>query len=200
MALASSLGSSSVAADDNARGEQLYELCVQCHGENGEGDSMALAPAISGFGQWYIATQLRKFRDGGRGRHFDDIAGMRMRPMALSLRSEEDVDAVSAYAASLPDVLPEPTLEGGDPAKGQAGYAACSGCHGADGYGNEMVGAPSLHTSDWYFVKQMHNYKAGVRGTNPKDAVGAVMVGMATIVPNDQALMDLLAYLRTQQK
>ena len=79
----------------------LFDLCSQCHGVDGAGDPRFLAPSIAGLPEWYALTQLSKFRSGARGTHFDDISGMRMRPMALTLANEDDVASVAAYVASL---------------------------------------------------------------------------------------------------
>ena len=160
---------------------------------------MYLAPSIAGLSEWYIGAQLRLFQKGGRGTHFDDIAGMRMRPMALTLFSEKDVDAVSAYAASLPKVKIESTLDG-DAAKGQARYAVCAGCHGVDGSGNKAVRAPSLHTSDWYLFRQIQNFKAGVRGANPVDTFGLAMRPMAMTLATDEDVKDVIAYIISLSK
>ena len=73
------LPASMASAQDAARGEELFTLCAQCHGENGAGNPVALAPAIAGLPEWFVTGQLQKFRSGGRGTHFDDISGMRMR-------------------------------------------------------------------------------------------------------------------------
>ena len=42
--------------------KQLYDGCVQCHGENGEGNIEVGAPAIAGLTRWYVKRQLRNFR------------------------------------------------------------------------------------------------------------------------------------------
>ena len=47
----------------------LYDGCVQCHGESGEGDQDLAAPAIAGLDRWYIKAQLRKFKKSQRGWH-----------------------------------------------------------------------------------------------------------------------------------
>src|SRR5262249_43929278 len=152
------------AADD--RGSDLFRLCVQCHGPSGGGDEMALAPAIAGLDEWYVKAQLTKFRSGVRGAHFDDVAGPRMRPMALSLLNDENVAAVASYVAALPPTHPKATLEGGDAARGQAFYAPCAACHGPDGGGIQALeGAPLRGTSDWYLMRQLHNFRAGIRGS-----------------------------------
>jgi cytochrome c553 len=188
-------------AEDAARGKHLFQLCQQCHGADGGGNALALAPSIAGLERWYVERQLFKFRDGVRGTHFDDIAGMRMRPMARMLRHDEDLKAVAAYVASLPPVKPLPTIEGGDAARGQTFYATCTACHGPEGKGNETLQAPALnHANDWYLVRQLQNYKQGVRGTNPKDQQGPLMRPMAMTLPDEQALKDVAAYIGTLSK
>ncbi len=186
---------------DLARGEQLYALCATCHGAQGQGMELALAPSIGGLEQWYVVKQLQNFRDGVRGTHFDDLAGMRMRPMARWLKTPEDLNAVAAYVSSLPPAPFELTFEGGDPVRGGALYATCSGCHGVSGEGVEPVGAPSLRiTSAWYQLKQIKNYKQGIRGSDPRDVGGAAMRGMSMLLADEQAIKDVLAYIATLSK
>ena len=62
---------------------ELFQLCQQCHGEAALGNHAVNAPSIAGLPQWYIESQLKKFKMGGRGTHFDDLTGMQMRPMAM---------------------------------------------------------------------------------------------------------------------
>ena len=189
------------AAQDVERGRQLFQLCSQCHGETGAGNADYLAPEIAGLPQWYVESQLTKFRSGQRGQHFDDIAGMRMRPMSLALENDEDVKAVAAFVASLAPVSPTPTLSGGDPAKGQVLYAPCAACHGPDGNGVEAVlGPPLAHQSDWYLLTQLVNFRAGVRGTKPGDTTGALMRPMSMTLADEQAMRDVIAYITTLAK
>ena len=79
---------------DRARGEALFDLCTQCHGPEGGGNEMALAPSIAGMTQWYVENQLHNFQKGIRGKHPDDVGGMRMRPMSLTLANDEDRKSV----------------------------------------------------------------------------------------------------------
>lgn len=185
-------------AEDNRRGEVLFDLCTQCHGTAGEGMSLALAPAIAGLGEWYVEAQLKNFKSGLRGLHAEDTGGLRMYPMSLTLRNDEDIAAVASYVASLPRTNPAPELEGGDAAKGAAYYAPCGACHGADGAGNEQLNAPRIAgTSDWYLYEQLKKYKAGVRGGNPKNQNAVMMRGMAMSLADDQAMRDVVAYIMT---
>jgi cytochrome c oxidase subunit 2 len=185
---------------DMANGEELYQLCAQCHGAEGHGNQVYLAPAIAGFDQWYVEMQLNSFRTGLRGLHFDDISGMRMRPMSLTLRTPEDLRDVAAWVAAMPKSDPQPTLAG-NAAAGQALYTLCAACHGPSGEGIEAMKAPALnHTNDWYLVDQLTKYKAGVRGTRAGDIYGVLMgptSPMALTLTTDQAVRDVVAYIMT---
>jgi cytochrome c oxidase subunit 2 len=199
--MVASLAGGAAQAGDAARGAELYQLCTQCHGTKGEGTHLSLAPAIAGLPEWYVLNQLRGFRAGYRGQHFDDIPGMRMRPMSLTLASEADVEAAAAYVASMPPVKPAAELEGGDAARGQVLYAPCTACHGPDGAGNQALGSPPLtHTNDWYLLTQLQHFKAGVRGTKPGDTNGALMRPMSMTLPDDQAMRDVIAFIETLAK
>jgi len=192
------LGAPASQAQDLERGRELFQLCSSCHGAQGEGDALFLAPAIGGMPLWYLESQLTKFREGGRGLHFDDIPGMRMRPMALSLRTEhgDDLKDVAAYVASLPSEKPAPTLTGGDAARGAVHYAVCQACHGGKGEGVQATnGPPVANQSDWYLLSSIQRFKSGVRGSSPGDANGAVMRGMANILVDEQAMKDVIAHM-----
>jgi cytochrome c oxidase subunit 2 len=185
-------------AQDVERGRELFQLCATCHGAQAEGNELFLAPSIGGMPLWYLEAQLEKFRAGGRGTHFDDIPGMRMRPMALSLRSEHgnDLKDVAAYVASLPAHKPAPTLSGGDATRGAAHYAVCQACHGAAGEGVQATNGPPLgYQNDWYILSSLQRFKSGARGSSPNDANGAVMRGMAAILVDEQAMKDVIAHI-----
>jgi cytochrome c oxidase subunit 2 len=187
-------------ADENERGADLYRLCAVCHGESAAGDEVVGAPAIGGMPQWYLEGQLNQFRTGNRGTHFDDIMGMRMRPMALTLMREGDVEAVAAFIAEMPSTNPAPSLTGGDAVDGKAIYTTtCIACHGPDGAGNQtMMGAAPLHrASDWYLFRQIENFKAGIRGARPGDQGGALMLPMMLQLTDEQTIKNVIAYIMT---
>jgi cytochrome c oxidase subunit 2 len=183
---------------DLARGEQLFVLCQQCHGTNGGGNAVALAPAIAGMPSWYIDGQLVKFKTGLRGLNAHDTGGLRMYPMSQWLRSEADQKAVAAYVASLPAIDPTPNPKFvGNAEMGQGFYAVCSACHGPDGKGNQAMGAPPLvGLNDWYLYSAIQKYKAGIRGSIPGDALGPVMIGMVATLPSDDAVRDVIAHIQ----
>jgi cytochrome c553 len=186
-------------AQDLERGEQLYVLCKQCHGTEGAGNAEALAPAIAGLPDWYVTTQLQTFRSGARGTHPDDVAGIRMYPMARWLESDADVEAVAAYVASLAPARPEPVLEGGDPARGAQTYqGVCIACHGPQGLGNQAMGSPSLlNSSDWYLLSSLKKFKSGVRAGSPQNPNSVLMRGFAAQLADEQAMKDVIAYVLT---
>ena len=92
--------------DAATRGQEVFETCVPCHNSDGSGNPAVGAPNIAGMKGWYVERELDKFRAGVRGMHFSDVEGMRMRPMALSLTSEEDVKAVAHYVETHASVPP----------------------------------------------------------------------------------------------
>ena len=46
-------------------------------------------------------------------------------------------------------------------------------------------------------IRQLQNFKAGIRGANPKDTFGMQMAPMSQTLPNDQAMADVAAYIKT---
>lgn len=185
---------------------ELYEGCAQCHGADGLGklppvpeDPAGLGvPAIAGLDSWYVNAQLRKFRRGQRGWHEQDLGGKRMEPMARVLASDEDVNRMAEYVASLPAKRPEPILAGGNPEAGKILFAPCQTCHGENAQGVLDQRGPALnHASDWYLYKQLRNFKAGVRGKHPEDVTGAKMQPFAMTLANEQAMKDVIAYIMT---
>ncbi|MCG8414827.1 MAG: c-type cytochrome [Pseudomonadales bacterium] len=71
----------------------------------------------------------------------------------------------------------------------------CTTCHGADGRGNEGVQAPRLAgMEDWYLVRQLENFRAGIRGTHPKDIEGIAMQPMAVKL-TDESIADIVQWV-----
>jgi cytochrome c553 len=190
-------GCSLGATDAATRGQEVFETCVPCHNTDGSGNPTVGAPNIAGMKGWYVERELEKFRSGARGMHFSDVEGMRMRPMALSLTSDEDVKAVAHYVETLPPVR-HPSSLPGDPKAGEALYATCGSCHGDNGAGNQDLGAPRIAgVDDWYLVSELRKFRSGVRGTNPKDREGRLMRPMARALPDEDAIRNVVAYAET---
>jgi len=188
-------------AEGNQRGEALFDLCKQCHGPDGGGMQLSLAPSIAGLDQWYVETQLEKFKSGARGLHAQDVGGLRMYPMSQWLANAEDITAVSEYVAALPRAPLETTIAGGDADKGAAAYALCAACHGKEGEGNQTMNSPPLRgLSDWYLLTTMQKFKDGVRGTNSKNPTEMMMRGMALSLADEQAIKDVIAHIMSFNK
>lgn len=193
-------------AADSVDGKELFQQCAQCHGVQGEGSQFYLAPSIAGMDAWYVQSQLENFKAGSRGLHPDDMGGLRMYPIARSLTTDyggsdaEKIEALSVYVESLPTVAPDPEVEGGDPARGAVLYATCQQCHGAAGEGNQQMNSPPLaHTSDWYLVTELQQYKQGIRGGDSRNSNAVLMRGMSNMLADDQAILDVVAYISTLQ-
>ncbi len=185
------------AADAATRGQEVFETCVPCHNADGSGNPVIGAPNIAGMKEWYVERELEKFRGGVRGLQFNDVEGMRMAPMAISLASEDDVKAVAHYVETLPPVRHAASLPG-DPKAGEAIYATCGACHGDNGAGNKDLGAPPIAgVDDWYLAAELRKFRSGVRGTSPKDREGRMMRPMARGLADEDAIRNVVAYVGT---
>lgn len=184
-------------AADAEAGKMAYAVCAACHGANGEGNVALNSPKIAGQEPWYLRRQLELFRSGARGTAAGDIYGMQMRPMAMSIVDEAAMENLIAYVQTLPVNPPAITVEG-DAAAGKVAYAVCAACHGANAEGLEQLGGPRLAgQEDWYLVRQINNYKQGLRGYDASDIFGAQMKPMASILVDDQAINNVTAYINS---
>jgi cytochrome c553 len=86
---------------DIKRGRALYATCAGCHGAQAEGNAELQAPALAGQSDWYLVTQLARFRAGERGFSSEDVSGTQMRTAAGVLPDEVAMRDVVAYISSL---------------------------------------------------------------------------------------------------
>ena len=85
-----------------------------------------------------------------------------------------------------------------DSAAGQAAFAVCSACHGADGLGNQAMNAPKIAGQEpWYLLRQLEAFKSGQRGTASGDIPGMQMRPMALAVSDPIAQENLAAYIQS---
>jgi cytochrome c oxidase subunit 2 len=111
------------------------------------------------------------------------------------VEGREDYDAWLADQKTFAETQNAPA---GNAVDGQASYAVCSACHGANGEGNAALNAPKLAgQEDWYIRQQIAYYKNGARGTHPDDVYGAQMAPMAGTIVNDQIMNNITAYIDT---
>lgn len=188
-----------LAQPDLENGKVKFKVCEACHGVTGGGSKEIGAPRISGQMPVYEKRQLQNFKGGIRGTRPEDTFGAVMRPMALTLVTEQDIVDVIAYFDTLtPEILPQ-TVQGGDVAKGKEIYAICAACHGDDGKGIELLSAPRVAgIPDWYLERQVRNFDGGIRGVHEGDIFGRQMGAMQKLMlPDDQAILDVIAYINS---
>lgn len=184
---------------DLARGATLYAPCAACHGANAEGNQALAAPRLNHLRPVYLIAQLEKFRDGLRGGEGDSDSARQMAPMVATLPDDQALVDVASYIKSL-DSAPSPATVEGDVTLGGDYYNQfCGACHGPGAAGNVALGSPTLAgTDDWYLIRQLQAFRTGARGSQAGDRTGRQMRAMAAVLPSDQALADVVAFIRAQ--
>ena len=129
-----------VAADAQAMaiGERLFmNNCAQCHGSDARGSkgfpSLADTDWLHGGTPDKIIETIVKGRIGN------------MPALGAAVGSSEDLKNLSHYVLSL-SKSPHDSLRA---ALGKPKFATCAACHGADGKGNQALGAPNLTDDIW---------------------------------------------------
>jgi cytochrome c553 len=89
-----------IGGGDADAGRRAYLLCASCHGVTGSGFEAGKVPPLAGLDDWYVAAQIRKFKNGVRGTMPGDPFGPVMRAVAAPL-SAEDINQVAAYVHAL---------------------------------------------------------------------------------------------------
>jgi len=183
-------------AGDPVAGQVAYATCAACHGAQGEGNPLLNAPKLSGHDGWYLARQLRNFRDGIRGTDEKDIYGQQMVAFA-GMVDAAGARNIAAYLDTFPDQQSTTTVIG-NAKRGEALYLNCAACHGTRGQGVWSTNAPRLALmSDWYLVRQLQNFQQGIRGAHSDDFYGTQMALLSRIATDDQANNDVIAYVNT---
>jgi len=173
--------------------------CVTCHGAHGEGVAELDTPRIGGMPEWYLARQLKYFHQGARAATTADVHGTQMRALLLASRTDAaGLEDLAAYFSTF-HPQPAPALESGDVAHGQKLFAVCVACHGADGQGSAPLNTPGLVEQNGdYLVRQLENYRTGVRGSDPRDIFGQQMRPIVmSMITNQQDAVDVVSYIGT---
>lgn len=125
-----------------AIGERLFmNNCSQCHGSDAHGGKSF--PNLTD-GDWlYGGTPDKIIETVALGRNGQ------MPVMAAAVGTSDDVKNVANYVLSLSG-SPHDSVRS---ALGKPKFAACAACHGADGKGNQALGAPNLADDIW-----LHGY------------------------------------------
>lgn len=181
---------------DIAEGKKLYSSCIMCHGDTGHGNKTMNAPQIAGQEAWYLKRQLENFKAGIRGGNAKDVYGSQMKAMSMTLTTPEKINQVVAYIGTLKPAAKLPQTIKGDVAKGKVKFRLCATCHGQTGGGMKAMNGPKLTgLQDWYLVRQMQNFKGGLRGVHPKDVMGKQMAPMAATLATDEDIKNVAAYI-----
>ena len=179
--------------------EDEFVYCTVCHGVQLMGNPIIKAPRLSGMESWYVENQLQAYKKGWRGQHENDVIGMDMR-QTVSALTDEQIKEVAEFVAATKSDAPPVTIEG-DTDKGKRLYSTCAVCHGVRAEGNIALGSPALTgLNDWYLVTQMRNFKNGTRGGQRGDTYGMQMRASAGLLPDDQAIHDVVRYISTLQE
>lgn len=127
-----------VNAEAKAIGERIFmNNCAQCHGSDAHGSRGF--PNLTDSDWLYGGSPEKITETLTNGR-----VGM-MPPMAAAVGTEDDVKNVAHYVLSL-------SISDHDATRAAAGkekFAVCAACHGADGTGNQSIGAPNLADNIW---------------------------------------------------
>lgn len=86
---------------DVARGQTAYALCSACHGAKGEGLQVLNGPPLAHQSDWYLLSQMQKYRKGLRGASLQDAEGVLMRPMSMTIADEQGIVDLIAYIQTL---------------------------------------------------------------------------------------------------
>jgi len=92
-----------IGGGDTIAGMRGYLLCASCHGVTGRGFEAGRVPPLAGMNGWYVAAQIRKFKNGVRGTIPGDAFGPVMQAVATPL-SAEDINEIAAYVDALSQV------------------------------------------------------------------------------------------------
>ncbi len=140
-----------VAADEDAKGmgrRMFLSYCAQCHGSDAGGGqgfpNLADNDWLYGGAPEQIEQTILNGRKGAMPAHKDRV-------------DEAGIDALANYVMSLSGREADATKV----AQGQQLFTAngCIACHGVDGKGNQMLGAPNLTDNTWLYGSSAETIK-----------------------------------------
>ena len=141
-------------AADAARGKTISYTCLGCHGIEGYKNAYPdySVPRLAGQNATYIVAALKGYKSG-------ECAHPTMRVQGLAL-SDQDMDDVAAYFASLATIKPGGNGTGTTPAKVTA---LCRACHGKDGVGTAAQFPTLAGQHEDYLKQSLIEYQRGER-------------------------------------
>jgi cytochrome c oxidase cbb3-type subunit III len=135
-------------------GRRLFEdNCRACHGSTAHGNRLLGAPDLTdsdwlygGDGEAILASILN-------GRHG-------VMPAWGQVFGEAGVEAVAEYVLSLSGA----PHDAAKAALGKPRFQVCTACHGPQGKGNQMLGAPNLTDTIWLYGGDLRTVEETIRG------------------------------------
>jgi cytochrome c oxidase subunit II len=110
----------------------------------------------------------------------------------------DEPDDFRKWLDTQPTFAATQSLTAGDPERGRPLFGTCAACHGAAGEGNQTLNSPRLSgQSAWYLVRQLGDFRSGVRGAHEGDIYGKQMVPFAASLADEAAIRDVVAYIGT---
>lgn len=121
-------------------GQRLFlQNCAQCHGSDARGQNGGFPNLTDN--DWLY---------GGSGAKIKEtllLGRSGMMPGWLDAFGEQGIKEIVAYTLSLSGR----DVDQGLADAGKVRFAACAACHGMDGKGNQMIGAPNLTDTIWLY-------------------------------------------------
>lgn len=147
-----------------AIGERLYiNNCAACHGSDARGSKGF--PNLTDSDWLYGGSHEKIIETINQGRQGN------MPPMAAAVGSAQDVRNLAQYVLSLSG-SPHNAIAAHE---GKSKFGGCAACHGADGKGNQALGAPNLTDKVW------------LHGWGEEAIVGIVTKGKLNVMPAQNA-------------
>ncbi|MFO7581234.1 cytochrome-c oxidase, cbb3-type subunit III [Guyparkeria sp.] len=112
------------------------DYCAACHGAGGQG-KVGLFPNLAD-NDWLWGNSYETI--------VDKIANGIQGNMPAQNVPEDQIDDLANYVLSLSG---EAEISGEAASRGKQAFATCAACHGAEGKGNEAMGAPNLADAIW---------------------------------------------------
>ena len=162
-----------LAHEGNDRGATA---CIQCHGEQGQGQTQPAFPRLAGLPKAYLVEQLEAYREGQR-------PNATMAQIARNL-DDDEIEAVSRHYADMepaggPHRVPEDLLEKGREIAlhglPDRDIQSCASCHGEQGRQRGPSLPPLAGHPPRYLMAQLQAYAHGARQTS----LAGLMQGIA---------------------
>jgi cytochrome c553 len=173
------------AAGDAARGRAKAEICLGCHGENGN-STTELTPSLAGQPETFTTLQLILMREG-----------LRQVPVMQEVvrdLSDDDIADLATFFAQLPPLPSDAPPVAAKLTRGDelAQRLRCASCHLSDYAGREQMPRLAGQREDYLF-HAMHEYRDNQRvGTDT--SMSGVLYGLS-----DADLAALAHYLAQQR-